>query len=410
LNSEVLKRKRNHAIGLLKQLISIPSSNPHISDQDENRVAEFLREELESAGLEVELQQVTSSPYYGFEKGRARTRPNVIARTGFKDRTKLILNGHIDTVTGDTMKRAFEPREVGDKLYGRGSSDMKGGVAAIVAATEAVRESNPNLEGQIVLSLVVDEETRGQGTKEFLKKEQGDFAIVAEPTENTLGLAQAGYLDFNIYSRGQSRHGQTTLPELWTSAFVQTTNLCNLILEDKMILRQKRHNGLHMSSTFNFSPTAYAPPPSYSWMTMEEFRANCLLGLIPETTIRKSAQSARTALNRIKKTVVKGNRHGQRSRFELIDSNLGFIQAENGYTKNLEKAMDKILGHHRHSYMLSFCDAAYFYRAGIPTVLFGPGRMDLGHSTRECTSKRQVMEATSVFAYAIENILKSSVS
>ena len=115
-------------------------------------------------------------------------------------------------------------------------------------------------------------------------------------------------------------------------------------------------------------------------------------------------------MNRIKKTIVKGNRHGQRSRFELIDSNLGFIQAENGYTKSLENAMDKILGHHRHSYMLSFCDAAYFYRAGIPTVLFGPGRMDLGHSTRECTSKRQVMEATSVFAYAIENILKSPVS
>ena len=68
------------------------------------------------------------------------------------------------------MKRAFEPREVGDKLYGRGSSDMKGGVAAIVAATEAVQECNSNLEGQIVLSLVVDEETRGQGTKEFLEK------------------------------------------------------------------------------------------------------------------------------------------------------------------------------------------------------------------------------------------------
>lgn len=104
------------------------------------------------------------------------------------------------------------------------------------------------------------------------------------------------------------------------------------------------------------------------------------------------------------------NRDGQRNRFEPIDSNVGFIQPENAYTRSFGKAMDKVLGHHRHSYVLSFCDAAYFYRAGIPTILFGPGRMSLGHSTEEYTSIHQVMEATSVFAYAIENTLGTPVS
>jgi acetylornithine deacetylase/succinyl-diaminopimelate desuccinylase-like protein len=389
----------------LKQLVSIPSSNPHVSDKDEREIAKFLKEELRNADLQVELQQVTSEPYYKFQGGKSRTRPNVIARTGKENGTKLILNGHIDTVSGDTMNHAFEPRVYGDRLYGRGSADMKGGVAAIIAATEAIVESNTHLDGELVLSLVVDEETTGKGTQEFLENESGDFAIVAEPTGNTLGTAQAGYLDFNIYSKGETRHGQTTFPELWTSAFVQGTNLCNRILEDKRIIVNKRYDTLIMKTTFNFSPTSYTPPPSGAWMTMEEFRINCLLGIVAETTIHKWRKTANLALSKIRKLVAESNQHGQMNRCELVDLQPGFIQSPNAYTKAFERTMQRVLGHSRHSYVYSFCDSSFFYGAGIPTILFGPGKMELGHGTNEYTSISQVKDATSVFAYAIENIL-----
>ena len=395
---------------MLKQMVSIPSSNPHVSDKDEQEIANFLKQELENAGLKVNLQQVTSEYRRAFTEHKTFTRPNVIARTGSKDGIKLILNGHLDTVSGDTMNQGFEPRVVGDRLYGRGSSDMKGGIAAIVAATEAIQESNSKLQGELVLSLVVDEETIGQGTMDFLKEERGDFVIVAEPTENRLGIAQAGYIYFNIYSKGESRHGQTTIPDHWASAFVQATNLCNRILEDGRIIQRKKYRGFSMDTTFNFSPTGHVPPPSYAWMTMEEFRVDCLLGLIPEATVAKSVKSAKMTFNRIKKLVADGNRHGQKNRIEPNSMNVGFIQSENVYTRAFEKAMDKVLGQHRHSYILSFCDATHFYRANIPTILFGPGRMDLGHSAEEYTSIRQVKDATAVFAHAIENILCRSPS
>jgi acetylornithine deacetylase len=67
--------------------------------------------------------------------------------------------------------------------------------------------------------------------------------------------------------------------------------------------------------------------------------------------------------------------------------------------------MKKVLGNSRRSYVQSFCDATHFYRANIPTILFGPGRMEQGHSTNEYTSIQQVKDASSVFAHAIENIL-----
>ncbi len=283
---------------------------------------------------------------------------------------------------------------------------MKGGVAAIIAATEAIVESNSKLNGELVLSLVVDEETSGLGTQEFLKKEgRADFAIVAEPTSNTLGIAQAGYLDFNIYSQGESRHGQTTLPAFWSSAFVQATNLCNRIITDRQIIRKQRYDGFVMEMTANFSPTKYTSPPSGAWMTMEEFRVNCLIGLIPEATIAESMKSGRMTVGWIKKLLNESNRQGQRNNLELIDLKPGFIQTPNAHTRAFEQAMRTVLGHARHSYVYSFCDATYFYRAEIPTILFGPGRMELGHSTMEYTSISAVKDATSVFAHAIDNIL-----
>jgi acetylornithine deacetylase/succinyl-diaminopimelate desuccinylase-like protein len=277
-------------------------------------------------------------------------------------------------------------------------------VAAIVAAAEAILESECKLKGELVLSLVVDEETLGKGTTDFLKTEKGDFAVVAEPTQNTLGIAQAGYLDFNIYSKGESRHGQTTRPSAWASAFVEATNVCNRVLSDDKIIRNRRGD-LGMETTFNFSPTSFKPPPSLAWMTMEEYRVNCLLGLIPEATFAKSKRSAKATVNHIKRIVRESNAEGQRNRFELVDLKPGFVQNKNAYTKAFERAMQTALGHHKRSYVLSFCDASYIYGAEIPTILFGPGKMELGHSTNEYTSIRQVKDATSVFAHAIDNIL-----
>ena len=406
LDPSLLRAKRDYSVKLLKRLIAIPSSNPHISNGDEKEIARFLRAELKDAGLEVSLQSITSDyPELGLHGKKTFTRQNVVAKVGNPNGTRLILNGHMDTVSGTNMKHPFEPRVSGDRLYGRGSSDMKGGVAAIVAAAEAIRESSRPLNGELVISLVVDEETLGQGTKGFLSAESGDFAIIAEPTDNTLGQAQAGYLDFNLAFRGESRHGQTTLPRKWANAFLQAANICDEITDDRRIIRSQTLMGVKMETTFNVSPVRPTVHPSLAWMTVEEFTVNCLLGLVPGRTVEASEQFAKKTLNRIKRHVEDGNRKGGRGRVSRAMWDIGFVQSENRCLKRFERAMTKALGNSRRSYVQSFCDATHFYRAEIPTILFGPGRMELGHSDKEYTSIRQVKDATSVLAYAIENIL-----
>jgi acetylornithine deacetylase/succinyl-diaminopimelate desuccinylase-like protein len=407
LNSKLLKRQRKYSVKLLKQLIAIPSGNPHVSDADEKEIARFLRDELKNAGFQVKLQPITSTYTIAGPRGhKAFTRPNVIARIGEKNRgPKLILNGHLDTVSGVNMKKPFQPRIQGGKLYGRGSSDMKGGVAAIVAAAESIQASSEALRGELVLSLVVDEETLGLGTKGFLDEESGDLAIVAEPTENTLGLAQAGYLDFDITCKGESRHGQTTLPQAWSSAFLQASNILNQITNDPALIRKQKWNGVKMESTFNATPVRSIERPSLAWMTLEEFTVNCLLGLVPGRSVHDSERVAEAALSRVKHHITNANTHGHNASLTRSTWDIGFIQPSIGCVRGFEKAMREVLGHSKRSYVQSFCDATHFYRAGIPTLLFGPGRMELGHSSNEYVSIRQVKDATGVFTHAIRNML-----
>jgi acetylornithine deacetylase/succinyl-diaminopimelate desuccinylase-like protein len=166
---------------LLFDLISIPSVNPKFrtsDESDESQIVEFLEGKMTGYGFEVERQEIEGGGW------------NLIARIRGNGQKTLVFNGHLDTVTGANMPDAFNPRLVNGRLYGRGASDMKGGIAAMIEAAKAAMASNVKLNGNLVLSLVGDEEYGGgTGTKKFLEKEKPHYAIIGEPTQNEIGLA-----------------------------------------------------------------------------------------------------------------------------------------------------------------------------------------------------------------------------
>ncbi|HRQ10546.1 MAG TPA: M20 family metallopeptidase [Trueperaceae bacterium] len=146
-------------------------------------------------------------------------RPNVVCDwqgTGFdpaRHRT-LMFEGHTDVVTeGDPAKWAVPPFEGvvdGDVLHGRGSADMKAGVAASLAALEAVRAVAPDLTGRIRFGIVADEEGMMLGIKHFIRQGWADDvsgAIIAEPEENELCLFQKGAMRVNVRVVGVMSHG-----------------------------------------------------------------------------------------------------------------------------------------------------------------------------------------------------------
>lgn len=118
----------------------------------------------------------------------------------------MIWNGHVDVVPGKPEQ--FEPFIAGDFLYGRGTADMKAGVAAMMQAFYELSKEPENLAKKIQLHIVTDEETDGE-TSNYLVKQGyiGDFVICGEPTHLQIGLQAKGIIQFDVILKGKPSHG-----------------------------------------------------------------------------------------------------------------------------------------------------------------------------------------------------------
>lgn len=183
-------------VALLADLVRIPSVNPAIAPDEahaEGAIAEFACSWLAANGVRAWTEEA------------APGRPNVVAEVGSGGPT-LVLYAHLDTVgTAGMTIPPFEPRVEAGRLYGRGSTDMKAGVAACMAAAAALaREPIP---GRILLALVADEEYESIGAADFVRRHRADGCIVTESSDGDLILAHKGFVWADITTRGRAAHG-----------------------------------------------------------------------------------------------------------------------------------------------------------------------------------------------------------
>ena len=184
----------------------------------EEIVADWAAGALQELGLRVEvlrpdLAALRADPAWpGMEMPRA-TLPVVVGRTGKGPGKRLILSGHLDVVPpGDRATWTTDPwgAEIrDDQLYGRGACDMKGGVAAILAAVRSLGADGDldRLEGELMVVLVPSEEDGGQGTLAAIRSGAiGDMAIITEPSRLDVVIAHAGAITFRLTVPGRAAH------------------------------------------------------------------------------------------------------------------------------------------------------------------------------------------------------------
>jgi acetylornithine deacetylase len=190
---------------LLADLVRIDSINPDLiaGAAGEEEIARVLAAWLEQAGLEVEVEEVAP--------GRFNTVG--VARGSGGGRT-LLLNAHTDTVGVAGMEAPFEPVIENGRLHGRGSYDMKAGLAAIMLA--GAEAAQARLRGDVVVTAVCDEEVASIGTARVAERYRADAAIVSEPTEMRLAVAHKGFVGFEIETNGRAAHGSR--PDLGVDA------------------------------------------------------------------------------------------------------------------------------------------------------------------------------------------------
>jgi len=209
---EAIDRDHDYVVDLTRQMVKIPSVNPKFyADIEQNREAEvqkYLQTKLEAIGFSCEQWDVFPS------------RPNLIGSRAGNEEKSLILCGHVDTVPiGETKEWRFDPFgghiEEG-KLYGRGSLDMKGGLAACVAASQAIAQIGIELEGRLSIHAVVDEEAGGFGAIDAVAKGHlAQTVLVAEPTWGDIMPCEGGLHWVRVTIKGQQGHAGWRFNEIW---------------------------------------------------------------------------------------------------------------------------------------------------------------------------------------------------
>jgi acetylornithine deacetylase len=274
-------------------------------------------------------------------------RPSVIAiRRGSGGGRSLLLNGHLDTVGAGRMDRPHEPWVDSGRLYGRGSYDMKGALAAIlIAAVEA-----PDLRGDVIVTAVADEEFGSIGTQAVLEHVRADAAIVVEPTELQLAAAHRGFILFEIETVGVAAHGSR--PELGVDAIAKMGHVL-VALEglDRRLQAGDRHALVGPAS---LHASLIEGGQEYS-----SYPARCLL-----TGERRTIPGETHEQIELELRAVAGD----------AALRLGFgrspFEAPPGHP--FTELVGRIAGVAEYVGVPFWTDAALIADAGIPTVLFGP--------------------------------------
>jgi acetylornithine deacetylase len=326
---------------LARLLVQTESINPDLdpSGSGEGPVARMIADWCEDAGLEVVLEDVGG--------GRA----NVFARApGSGGGRTLMLNGHLDTVGVAGMTEPFSGRVEGDRLYGRGAYDMKGAVAACLVACEGA--SHLALRGDVVVTAVADEEVASIGTEAVVATRSADAAIVAEPTDEQLGIAHRGFAGFHIRVAGRAAHG--SMPELGVDAIAHTGPILTRLAELDTRLRSSPPHALLGTGSTHASVIAggqeFSSYPAFCDLHGER---RTVPGEDDDDVTRELAGIVGDADAAWELTVT-------RSPFEISQD---------------EEIVDLVARHAGGPDRIGlpfWTDAALLHAAGIPTVLFGP--------------------------------------
>ena len=345
---------------LLSDLVAIDSVNPSLvpGAAGEQQIADTVAAELRRAGLDVTLQDA------------APGRPNVIGvLDGRAPGRSLMFCGHVDTVGVQGMGAPFEPVVRDGRLYGRGSQDMKGGVAAMIDAARAVASGGLR-KGRLIVAAVVDEEFESIGADALVEEWGADAAVVTEPTDLEIGVAHKGFAWIDVDVRGRAAHGSR--PADGRDAILRMGRVLHALERLDRDLQSRAPHPFMGTASLHASTIA----GGREWSSYPD---RCALQVERRTIAGESGATALDEVERILAALRADDPEFSGSA-RLVFSRPPY---EIGPSAELPAALTRATGGTASTVGMSFwTDAAILGAAGIPTVLFGPGGAGL-HSVEE---------------------------
>ena len=371
---------RGDAVALTRELVRIDSRNPSLvaGAPGEAAIARTLSEILREWGFRVELQEA------------APGRPNVVARVGTAGSRSLMFNGHLDVVgiEGMTHPAWGDDSRDNSRIYGRGSSDMKSGVAAMCAA--AARAVDSGLAGEIIVAAVVDEEYESAGTRTIVERGiRADAAIVTEPTQLAIMPAHLGFVWIDITTHGRAAHGSR-----WDLG-VDAIRHAGLVLAeidrlDADELPRRGHPLLGRPSVHASLIDGGTGMSTYPDRCTVRIERRTIPGETPENVRREledacAGVAARRPSFRAEVAVTFSQAPSDVAVDSPIVRALGDAIRAQGETVRVEG-------------MTAWTDAALLNAAGIPAICFGPGDIRLAHAAEEYVKIDEIERATEILS------------
>ena len=341
-------------VALLSDLVALDSVNPALvpGGAGEGAIADRIAQELRSSGLDVTVSEA------------APGRPNVVgvlesARAG----RSLMLCGHSDTVGVAGMEAPFRPVVRGDRLYGRGSQDMKGGVAAILSAARALAADGLPA-GRLVVAIVADEEHLSLGADALVREWTADAAVVTEPTDLTIAVGHKGFAWVEVVAQGRAAHGSR--PREGRDAILRMGRVLSALERlDREIQSRPEHPFLGTGSLHASLVEGGRELSSYPDRCVLQMERRLLTGE-PEDTALGEVEALLAALRAEDPELEVSARHVfARPAYET--------PAGHALPSLLEESLVRQGRAAQRGGATFWTDAAILGHAGIPSVVFGPG-------------------------------------
>jgi acetylornithine deacetylase/succinyl-diaminopimelate desuccinylase family protein len=364
-------------VSLLSDLVAIPSINPMGRgrtgpEYSEQSLADFVRAFLTKNAIDCEMQQVLPG------------RPNVLGRVDAKASQTILLEAHLDTVHADSMTiEPFAPVVRNGQLFGRGSCDAKGSMAAFLQAVIHALKTPGRLRYNILLLFVSDEEYRFTGAQHAVKKGlKADFGIVGEPTQLKIVRAHKGVTRWTMVTKGVAAH--SAYPELGRNAIYAMSNIVNRLDE-------------YAAELYSDSRHPLLGAPSLSVGVIEGGQAvnvvpdRCSIEVdrrtLPDETMHSVIAPIRTLLQDLPDWEMK----------EPYLSVAGMEVSEHAAgLEALAGSIKAVKGDVTVEGAQYATDAGIYNVAGIPTVVFGPGDITQAHTESEFIDLSQLHQAAAI--------------
>ena len=369
----------------LADLVAINSVNPQYPDgAGEAALADYVGQFFHKNSIPFEFQTV-------FEG-----RPNVIARLeGAPGGPTLVLEAHMDTASGLGMKRdPFRPLRTGQRMYGRGTCDTKGGLAAMMHALKLLADARPRRVATVVLVAAVDEEYSFRGVVKFLEKAiKAQGAVVAEPTSLDTVIASKGVLRLRMRALGRTAH--SSKPHLGINAVAKMAKVVAAMEEKFGAIFEKRRHPVLGCPTINVGL----------------IRGGVQVNQVPDSCIIEvdrrllPGETRESAIGELEGLIAELRLSDLELQVEIDPPLLEDYPLETAPTERIVQTVSRIsqeaAGRCRLAGVPYGSDASKLARAGIPSLILGPGNIDQAHAADEFVELDEVALAAEIYTRSI---------